>query len=310
MSKVIKKIINEEQHVDFFETNPTIRNVKIHKDFNPKNKNIFYIRQSKKDDKDYKDWQTTIVKNKNNSEENIVLSTNSAYKEKQADYIFKIIKYIVEKGNKTFTLHVADYSRFSRNLNVTSLIYNYIYDRNINLTLNVDGDVYSYIDDYYPKLRDMFKNCEKFSDDLSRVMKKVSSKRKLQKIMDNNSKLATDYFKYFISYFQKIETRHLLELKRHNLSLVKIAKYKRESKDLLNKFHFNGDLHYFYCPLINCRIVCPLEIAQLENIDSTIIKGFDQEDFLAIAESGNEYLEWSCYHYDNFDLGNLKKSLK
>ena len=49
-------------------------------------------------------------------------------------------------------------------------------------------------------------------------------------------------------------------------------------------------------------IVCPREIACLENLDYTIIKGFSKQDLIAIANSGNKFLSYICYYHPETEI--------
>jgi hypothetical protein len=304
--QLLNKISDGPHLNEFYELFGTKNKFYIHSDFDPRSNNFFYIRQSRQgDDIKTKGWQLDNLTNA--STKNVIISSNSAYKEQQSKYIFDFIKYIVSKGNRNFKMFVSDYSRFSRNLEMTSKIYNYIFDNNINLLLDVDGIEYNYREDYYTKLRTKFKECENFSVELSREMKKVSKKKKEIKTKNNYSDKATQYFKTFISYKIK-NLNYFKSLSRKNLTLNKIHKYKKETKtsiDLIQK----DEYYYFHCPFINCMIICPEELAYIEGLNYTFIKGFDKEDFLAIANSNIDELKWICYNHNNFKMSDLKNTL-
>lgn len=280
----------------------------IHQNFDPNSGNFFYVRQSRDgDDIRSKAWQMSKLSYNNTS--NIIVSTNSAYQENKAGYILDVIKYINDAGNKNFIISVSDYSRFSRNLEVTSKIFNYIYDNNITFYLDVDGKIYNYKEEYYSKLREKFRSCENFSKELSREMKLVHKKRKELSNKVKYSQLATNYFKFFISQGHSEFKRNpaiFNSLNRNNLNALRISQYKMQTNDM---FVMGKDIFYFFCPIINCRIICPEELAYIEDLDSSIIKGFTKEDFLALANNSNQLFQWICYPYDNFEMTDMELDL-
>jgi hypothetical protein len=279
----------------------------LHQHFDPLSKYFFYVRQSKNsDDITSKEWQISNLGF--NGPNNIIVSSNSAYKNKKADYILDIIKYIVQSGNKNFTLSVSDYSRFSRNIETTEKIYNYLYDNQVEFYLNVDGKIYNYLNDYYTNnLRKTFTECQKFSDELSREMKKVHKKKKEIKVKNKYSGLATSYFKWFMTHRQDfIQPKMFNTLGRIRFSPHNMDKYFKETDGL---FENKDEFFYFYCPYTNLMIVCPEELAYIEGLDSSIIKGFDKDDLFSLADSDIESLNYICYHRDNFDMNNMDLDL-
>jgi hypothetical protein len=297
--KIITTIIKGPYLDDFYGAYGNKSKFYLHENFDVKLKYFYYIRQSRPSDTDdSKKWQ--VNNNNKLSTKNLIISNNSAFKEEKSEYIFDFIKYLVSKGNRNFKISVSDYSRFSRNLEASSKIYNFIYDNNINFYLEVDKNLYNYREDYYTKLRSKFSDCEKFSSELSREMKKVSKKRKEQNEITYNSELATNYFKSIINMPVNIDIN---KLNRPNL------------KNNLNNKIIIKNYYYFHCPLTNCMITCPEELAYIENLDYTYIKGFEKEDFLAIANSDNHILHYICYlnnnnNNNNFNMSDLNKKIK
>ena len=297
---ILNQIINGPYKSDFYQFYGQKSKLFIHENFNPNSGNFFYVRQSRDgDDIKSKAWQ--MSKLNYNDATNIIVSTNSAFKENKAAYILDVIKYIYESGNNNFVLSVSDYSRFSRNLEVTSRIYNYLHDNNITFYLDVDGKVYNYREEYYSKLRSKFSDCERFSLELSREMKLVHKKKKELDNKIKYSELATNYFKFFMSHGHPNfkNTQMFNTLNRNNLNSLKIIQYRNETKD---KFCMKKEIFYFFCPVINCRIICPEELAYVEGLDSSIIQGFCKEDFFALANNSNEIFQWICYPYNVFEM--------
>ena len=304
---ILNQIVNGPYKAEFYQFYGRKSKLFIHENFDPKSSNFFYVRQSRDgDDIKSKAWQ--MSKLGYNNATNIIVSTNSAFKENKAGYILDVLKYIYESGNNNFVLSVSDYSRFSRNLEVTSKIYNYLHDNKITFYLDVDGKIYNYREEYYSKLRAKFSDCEKFSMELSREMKLVHQKKKELGNRVKYSQLATNYFKFFMTHGHPTFKNPQLfnTLNRNNLNALKMMQYKNETKHM---FKMETEIFYFFCPVINCRIICPEELAYVEGLDSSIIQGFNREDFLALANSDNELFQWICYPYDNLDLANMELDL-
>jgi hypothetical protein len=295
---------------EFYENFGLKKKLYLHKNFDPQSKYFFYVRQSKvTDDITSKEWQISNLGY--NGLSNIIISSNSAYKNQKADYILDIIKYIVQSGNKNFTLSVSDYSRFSRNIETTEKIYNYLYDNQVEFYLNVDGKIYNYLNNYYSPstdvLRKYFMECQKFSDELSREMKKVHKKKKEKRIKMEYTELATNYFKWFMTHHQDfIKPEMFNTLERIKFSPYNMQTYYAQTDGM---FVNQKELFYFYCPYTNLMIVCPEELACIEDLDSSIIQGFDKDDLLALADSQIDNLHYICYHRDNFDLSNMEVDL-
>lgn len=264
----------------------------IHKDFNPKAKIINYARQSKSGPLQSKEWQLKSFDVL--SKENTVISTNSAFNEKKAPYIFEFLKYLFEKGNRDFYFHISDYSRFSRNTKITDQIYIHLYENNVNFKIVVGDVIYDFKECYWKGLRDKFMEAEKYSLELSRQMKTI----KQRKDYANVKVLATDYFKHFItsSGSIKFDQKVLDEVNRPNFSNFKIASYKLGLARRNVSFPQEKEFFYFYCSITKCMIICPEELAYKENLTYRIIEGFNQVDFITIAKSKNPLLNWICYY--------------
>ena len=130
---------------------------------------------------------------------------------------------------------------------------------------------------------------------------------KKKKILANKaqySQLASNYFKWFITHGLEsyVNTGIFQSLRRPNFSASKMRDYRAQTNGM---FSLTEEIFYFYCPITNCRIVCPEELAYMEGLDFTIINGFNRLDFESIASSDNEDLHWSCYFYDSFDMDNM-----
>lgn len=295
----------KENAVNFF----NLKRVFTHADFNPKSENFYYIRQSKTDDSmNSKLWQYNNLLETSNT----IYSNNSAYKEQTSGYIFTIIKKIFYSGNNNFIISVADFSRFSRSEKCTLDIYHFLMsnlEKDYNFYLEVDDKIYNYREEYYKGLLNKFKFFESISKEQSRLAKKIHRQKKYVKNLKNYSKLATDYFKTYISYANPVFSSKLKNLGRVNFTDDMLKKYKKETKEKKNLLKLDKFLYYFYCKKTNLMIVCPREIATLENIDYSIIKGFTKEDFLAIFNSNDKDLEWIIYRYDAMDLSTINEIL-
>lgn len=309
MNNILTQITNGPHNTEFYQLFGAKKKLYIHQNFDPLCTDFFYIRQSREgDDISSKNWQSSNLMN--GDSKNIIISDNSAYKSNKAGYIFDIIKYIVQSGNTNFSISVSDYSRFSRNIEITEKIYNYLFDNNIIFYLNVDEKVYNYLEDYYKPingLRTFFIDCQKFSDELSRELKKVHKKKKELRIKNKYSNLATSYFKWFITHNQKFLTQETYDqLEKSNFSYFKMLNYFSQTNGMFNN---TKKFFYFYCPYTNLMIICPEELAYIEGLDSSIIQDFTKEDLEAIADSDNENLHYICYYRDNFDMTDMNIEL-
>ena len=304
INNILTQITNGPYKSEFYQIFGRKSKLYLHKNFDPRNNYFYYVRQSKQsDDITSKEWQLTNLSG--NGLNNIIVSNNSAYKENKANYIFDIIKYIVQSGNKNFTLSVSDYSRFSRNLKTTELIYNYLFDNEVQFYLNVDGKIYNYIEDYYKpqdNLRKYFINCQNFSFELTREMIKVHKNKKEKRFKINYTQLATNYFKWFISHQDFLNKDILKDI----FTSQKLNEYYIETDNMFQK---ENNFYYFYCNNTNLMIICPREIACIEGIDSSFIEGFSQDLLLNIANCEDESINYICYFRDNFDMSNMNNEL-
>lgn len=287
MFEIIQKVVQGPQY------DPLKKNkLYVSNKFNVNSRNFNYIRQSKAKDLSSKKWQLSSMPECN--ETNLIVNDNSAFQEKTAYHIYNIIVYISSQGNKKFTITVTHHSRFSRNLKVTEKILLYLIDNNVTLYLNIGGTLYNYINDYAEKLRPLFKEGQNYSLELSRTSTLIALKKKQFRDKIRSSEMATNYFKWFITNKEFLNQTLFNLLNRVKFSPPRMNNYFYETQ---NKFVPNKKLYYFYCVSTGLMIVCPREIACIENLDYTIIKGFSKQDLIAIANSGNKFLSYICYYH-------------
>lgn len=271
----------------------TLKNIYISENFNFNSKVIYYIRTSvKRDLTKPEEWQL----HDNQSLENTIISeNNSAFSKEKSYYIYTIIKYLFEKRNsKELVIYVKHFSRFSRCIKTVSCIHSYLLMNDYNLIIESVNTRYDFIKDYKQILIDINIHYNS-SKEKSVISTEYHRKKRLRLDYTN---LATNYFKSFIS---QNKFKNLSKLGRKNLSQARLDEYKRNT----SIYKDTENLYYFYCNVTNLNIVCPRDIACLENVNHTIINGFNKDDFLAIANSQDEKLSWICYHYRNLDVSSV-----
>ena len=287
MFEIIQKVVQGPQYA------PLVKNkLYVSNKFNVNSRNFNYIRQSKAKDLSSKKWQLSSMPECN--ETNLIVNDNSGFQEKTAYHIYDIIVYISSQENKKFTITVTHHSRFSRNLKVTEKILLYLIDNNVTLYLNIGGNLYNYVYDYAEKLRPLFKEAQNYSLEISRTSRLIAMRKRQFRDKIRYSELATNYFKWFITNQEYLNQTLFNLLNRVKFSPSRMNNYFYETQ---NKFVPNKKLYYFYCVSTGLMIVCPREIACVENLDYTIIKGFSKQDLIAIANSGNKFLSYICYYH-------------
>lgn len=92
--------------------------------------------------------------------------------------IYVLIKFLLDNGSRNFTIRVLDETRFARNTVTCLKIYDILRSMNTTFILEIDGQKYDYIRDYFTHLRERFIESEGSSVEKSRISKRTYAAKK------------------------------------------------------------------------------------------------------------------------------------
>lgn len=92
--------------------------------------------------------------------------------------IFEIIQFLIDNGSRNFIFRVIDETRFTRNTTAALKIYDLCIAMHTTFLLEINGQRYDYVKDYYSKLRPLFVASESSSLEKSRISKLTHAKRR------------------------------------------------------------------------------------------------------------------------------------
>ncbi len=92
--------------------------------------------------------------------------------------MFVLVKFLLDNGSRHFTIRVMDETRFARNTVTCLKIYDILKALKTTFILEIDGQKYDFVRDYFTHLRERFIESEGSSMEKSRISKKSYAAKK------------------------------------------------------------------------------------------------------------------------------------
>lgn len=175
--------------------------------------------------------------------------------------IYDLIVFLVKEGSRNFIIRVIDETRFTRNTTTAIKIYDFLVAHQTTFLLQIDGEKYDYVADYYSKLREKFVQSESSSLEKSRISKMTH--QKLKKSRKNRKELKTHFMRMMFVIGKDVDgvSKIVQESGMRGLQRNKLIKFEKQNRREIMKLSRKKRYDYAKCHVSGDYFVAPRKYA-------------------------------------------------
>lgn len=213
--------------------------------------------------------------------------------------IYDLIVFLVNHGSRNFIIRVIDETRFTRNTTTAIKIYDFLVSRQTTFLLQINGEKFDYVADYYSKLREKFVQSEASSLEKSRISKMTH--QKLKKTRKDRKELKTHFMRMMFVIGKDIDgvSKIVQESGLRGMPKHKLIKFEKENLREIQKLKKKRKYDYAKCQVTGDYFVVPRKYARATEYSFASL-GLGSSDVMKNMFTENLGMNYLCCSKESF----------